>query len=93
MPDLPKAYDPKAHEKEIYKLWENSGAFKPEVNPDGEPYSIIMPPPNANGSLHLGHAVFVTLEDIMTRFARYFKPPDHFFRCFRQINLGNRTGI
>jgi valyl-tRNA synthetase len=70
MIELDKSYSPKDSEKEIYSLWEKSGAFKPEINPDGEPYCIIMPPPNSNGALHLGHAVFVTLEDIMIRFAR-----------------------
>jgi valyl-tRNA synthetase len=55
-------------EPEIYKLWEKSGAFSP--SPEGEPFTIIMPPPNANGQLHIGHALFVTLEDIMIRYQR-----------------------
>ncbi|MFA6963749.1 MAG: valine--tRNA ligase [Patescibacteria group bacterium] len=70
MKEIAKAYDHNQVETELYKMWEESGYFKPEVNPDGEPYSIIMPPPNANGSLHLGHAVFITIEDLMIRFAR-----------------------
>ncbi len=70
MKEIAKAYDHNQVEAELYKMWEESGYFKPEVNPDGEPYSIIMPPPNANGSLHLGHAVFITIEDLMVRFAR-----------------------
>ena len=72
-----KPYDPKAVEASIYKKWEESGYFNPDNLPnlpDGsprtEPFTIIMPPPNANGSLHAGHALFVTLQDIMTRFAR-----------------------
>ncbi len=71
-----KPYDPKATEASIYKEWEESGYFNPDNLPkiDGrertEPFTIIMPPPNANGSLHAGHALFVTLEDIMTRFNR-----------------------
>ncbi len=67
-----KPYDPQATEPEIYKKWEASGYFNPDhlPNQDGEPFTIIMPPPNANGSLHAGHALFVTLQDIMTRFAR-----------------------
>lgn len=67
-----KPYDPQATEGAIYKKWEESGFFNPDNLPkqDGEPFTIIMPPPNANGSLHAGHALFVTLQDIMTRFAR-----------------------
>lgn len=67
---MEKVYDHKAVEKAIYKKWEDGGFFKPEINPDGKPFTIIMPPPNANGALHVGHAVFVTLEDIMTRYHR-----------------------
>jgi valyl-tRNA synthetase len=64
---MEKRYGP-AGETEIYKLWEESGAFSPSKR--GETFTIIMPPPNANGELHLGHALFVTLEDIMTRYQR-----------------------
>ncbi len=68
---LEKAYDPKATEDRIYKMWEDSGAFKPEAcNPKGEPFTVSMPPPNATGQLHLGHAVMLALEDIFIRFAR-----------------------
>ena len=67
-----KPYDPAAVEANIYKKWEESGYFNPDNLPGErtEPFTIIMPPPNANGSLHAGHALFVTLQDIMTRFAR-----------------------
>jgi len=69
---LLKPYDPKATEDAIYKRWEESGFFNPDNLPGNrkENYCIIMPPPNANGSLHAGHALFVTLEDIMIRYAR-----------------------
>lgn len=66
---LSKAYNPGEHEAEIYQLWENSGAFKPNDDPKAKPFSIVMPPPNANGDLHVGHAMFV-VEDIMTRYHR-----------------------
>jgi valyl-tRNA synthetase len=71
-PKFLKPYDAGATEPLIYKKWEDSGYFNPDNLPDqsGEPYTIVMPPPNANGSLHAGHALFITLEDIMTRFAR-----------------------
>ena len=72
-----KPYSPQECEKKIYEKWEKSGFFNPDkciekgvTDKDAEPFCIIMPPPNANGSLHAGHALFVTLEDIMTRFAR-----------------------
>ncbi len=67
---LPKAYDPQAVEDGIYKMWEESGAFKADANSKKEPFTIAMPPPNATGQLHLGHAVMLALEDIFIRFAR-----------------------
>lgn len=67
-----KPYDPAEHEKNTYALWEKSGYFDPNKLPGErtEPFSIVMPPPNANGSLHAGHALFVTIQDIMMRFER-----------------------
>jgi valyl-tRNA synthetase len=66
--NLPKTYEPKQYESDIYKLWEVSGAFKPTG--EGEPYTIVMPPPNANGNLHIGHALITYLQDILTRYNR-----------------------
>jgi len=71
--ELPKAYDPRATEDRIYEAWEKSGFFNPDNLPGGErpePFCVIMPPPNATGTLHIGHAMFLTLEDLMTRFHR-----------------------
>ncbi|KKR48932.1 MAG: Valyl-tRNA synthetase [Candidatus Magasanikbacteria bacterium GW2011_GWC2_40_17] len=68
--ELPKVFKPEEFEKEIYKQWEASGKFASSKEAKGEPFCIIMPPPNSNGSLHVGHAVFVTLEDIMVRYHR-----------------------
>ena len=65
---LAKAYDPNQYEPNIYAMWESSGAFAPTGQ--GEPYSIVMPPPNANGNLHTGHALMAFLEDILVRFHR-----------------------
>ena len=65
--ELAKTYNPAEHEAGIYDLWQKSGAFRPTAK--GKPYSIIMPPPNANGSLHLGHAQYV-VEDILVRYHR-----------------------
>lgn len=57
--NLPKTYEPNQYEPTIYALWESSGAFKPSGK--GEPYAIVMPPPNANGNLHIGHALMADL--------------------------------
>lgn len=65
---LAKAYNPQEFENDIYQLWEQSGAFKPSGK--GEPYSIVMPPPNANGNLHIGHALMANLEDVLVRYHR-----------------------
>lgn len=66
--NLPKTYEPNNYEPNIYAMWETSGAFKPTGK--GEPYSIVMPPPNANGNLHIGHALMANLEDILIRYHR-----------------------
>ncbi len=73
MNEMEKAYSPAAYESLIYEAWESSGAFKPAES-DKEPFSIIMPPPNANGSLHTGHAMY-TVEDIMVRYNRMLGRP------------------
>src|SRR3989338_4850886 len=72
MEELPKTYDPKSVEYKIYKLWEESGYFTPENLPEerSEPFTIIMPPTNANGSLHAGHALVLTIEDIIISYKR-----------------------
>lgn len=66
--NLARAYTPNDFEPNIYALWEQSGVFNPRG--EGEPYSIVMPPPNANGNLHVGHALSFDLEDILVRFYR-----------------------
>ncbi len=70
--EIPKTYSPKDWENKLYAQWEESGFFNPDNLPGDrtEAFSIIMPPPNANGRLHAGHALFVTIEDIFTRFHR-----------------------
>ncbi len=69
MNNLEKNYD---HSKEMrwYEYWKNEGFFRPEINPGGKPYSIVIPPPNVTGSLHMGHALNATLQDIMIRWKR-----------------------
>ncbi len=63
-------FDFKKLEEKIYQDWEKSGAFVPKIEKGKKPYTIIMPPPNAYDQLHIGHALFVTLEDIMIRYHR-----------------------
>src|SRR3972149_11583191 len=68
--EMPKAYNPAAVEAKTYRRWEASGAFTPQVRPGEEPYTIIMPPPNLTGELHLGHAMMDTVEDVLVRWRR-----------------------
>ena len=78
MPDeFKRPYNPKASEDGVYRIWEESGFFNPDVcvkkgviKPDAEPFSIVLPPPNVTGTLHIGHAVMLAIEDIMIRFER-----------------------
>ncbi|MBU6389162.1 valine--tRNA ligase [Patescibacteria group bacterium] len=69
-PDFPKSYTAAEHEAAIYALWEKAGAFSPGADTGKPSFSIIMPPPNANGNLHMGHSLFITLQDILTRYHR-----------------------
>ena len=68
--NLAKTYDPKDFEDRIYETWEESGAFNAEVDPDKKPFTIVMPPPNITGQLHMGHALDQTLQDVLTRWKR-----------------------
>ena len=67
---LDKTFDPKSAEPRIYQRWESSGAFAPTDDPSAEPFCIVIPPPNVTGSLHIGHALNNTLQDVLTRFER-----------------------
>ena len=68
--ELPKVYEPQQVEAEIYKMWEEGGFFKPQGNADAKPFTIVMPPPNVTGQLHMGHAMDATLQDTLIRFKR-----------------------
>ena len=67
---MAKTYDPSAIEDKIYSRWEENGYFHAEVNPEKKPYTIVIPPPNITGQLHMGHALDNTLQDIIIRFKR-----------------------
>ena len=70
MKELPKVYNPKEVESKIYNMWMEGGYFKGVIDPDKKPFSIVMPPPNVTGQLHMGHAMDSTLQDILTRYKR-----------------------
>ncbi len=70
MKNLAKTYDPKGFEDRIYEMWETKGAFNAEVDENKKPYTIVMPPPNITGQLHMGHALDQTLQDVLIRWKR-----------------------
>ena len=68
--NIPKVYDPQSFEKKWYKFWEDNKLFHAEVDKSKKPYSMVIPPPNVTGQLHMGHALDNTLQDILIRFRR-----------------------
>src|SRR5215208_7159659 len=68
--ELPKTYDPSAVEREAYEVWLREGAFHAEPSDGGDPFAIVIPPPNVTAALHLGHALNNTVQDILTRWHR-----------------------
>jgi valyl-tRNA synthetase len=68
--NLPKNYDPKEFEDRLYKFWNDNGYFTPEIDKNKKPYTIMMPPPNVTGSLHMGHALNNTIQDVLIRWKR-----------------------
>ena len=68
--ELPKVYEPQQVESRIYEMWEKNDCFKGKADPEKKPFSIVMPPPNVTGQLHMGHAMDATLQDILTRYKR-----------------------
>ncbi len=80
--EMAKAYDFKATEQRLYEWWEKQGYFKPtndpnqpDHDPSKKPFVISIPPPNVTGELHLGHAMFVSMEDLMIRYHRMLGEP------------------
>ena len=68
--ELPKVYEPREVEGRVYEMWEKNGCFEGRRDPDKRPFTIVMPPPNVTGQLHMGHAMDCTLQDILIRFKR-----------------------
>ena len=70
MKELPKVYDPKAVESRIYQMWIDGNYFHAQRDPEKKPFTIVIPPPNVTGQLHLGHAFDETLQDVLIRYKR-----------------------
>ncbi|MEI7690077.1 MAG: valine--tRNA ligase [bacterium] len=68
--EMSKAYNPKEHEDTIYQSWEDNGFFKPQIDKSKKPYVVMIPPPNVTGSLHIGHALDNTIQDVLVRYHR-----------------------
>jgi len=68
--EIPKQFDPKECEERIYARWEQEGRFQADPDSGKPPFVIVIPPPNVTGALHTGHAMFVTLQDILVRWKR-----------------------
>ena len=88
MKELPKVYDPRDVESRIYQMWMDGGCFKAEPDPNKKPFSIVMPPPNVTGQLHMGHALDCTLQDILTRFKRMQEQIDRVNLVMRETLTG-----
>ena len=73
--ELPKVYEPQEVEGRVYEMWEKNGCFEGHRDPDKKPFTIVMPPPNVTGQLHMGHAMDSTLQDILIRFKRMQATP------------------
>ena len=70
MNNIEKVYNPKDFEEKLYKMWLDKGCFKADPRSKKKPFSVVIPPPNVTGQLHMGHALNVTLQDILVRFKR-----------------------
>ena len=68
--EMEKVWNPQAVEDALYKEWEENGYFKPKIDKSRQPYTIVMPPPNITGQLHIGHALDAMLQDVPTRYHR-----------------------
>jgi valyl-tRNA synthetase len=73
--EMAKAYEPQQVEQRSYEWWENCGFFAPKIDPNRTPFVLSMPPPNVTGELHMGHAMFVTIEDVIVRWHRMLGEP------------------
>ena len=68
--ELPKVYEPQEVESRVYRTWEENGCFRGRRDPSKKPFTIVMPPPNVTGQLHMGHAMDDSLQDMLIRYKR-----------------------
>ena len=73
--EMEKVYNPKDFEDRLYKFWEDNNYFKPNENSDKEPFTVVIPPPNVTGVLHMGHGLNNSLQDILIRYNRMLGRP------------------
>ena len=85
-------YNPGEIESKWYSYWENQGYFHEEVDTDKEPFSIVLPPPNVTGMLHMGHALDNTLQDILIRFNAWYRPCWYCYTNQGRRNARKRRG-
>ena len=88
--ELPKVYEPQEAEGRIYQRWEENGCFRGHRDPKKKPFTIVMPPPNVTGQLHMGHAMDDSLQDMLIRYKRmqgYARPVPPWYRPTRASPL------
>lgn len=90
---LEPQYDASKYEDEIYKIWEESGAFTPKINKNKKPFVISMPPPNATGELHLGHSIFIAIQDTMIRYNRMKQIPSLWLPGTDHASIATQTKV
>ena len=88
--ELAKTYDPKGIEERLYTKWMDNGYFHAKVNPDKKPFTIVMPPPNVTGQLHMGHALDETMQDILHGFIQCMSHVKLAGYVWRRHNNGKR---
>ena len=91
--EINKVYNPQEVEDRLYRTWVEKGYFTPEIDENKEPFTIVIPPPNVTGQLHMGHALDETLQDILIRYKRMsgyaaLWVPRHGPRRYRDTNQG-----
>ena len=87
--ELPKVYEPQQVESRVYEMWESNDCFKGKADPEKKPFSIVMPPPNVTGQLHMGHAMDATLQDLSL--IHISPPPSACRRGSREGRSGRRS--
>ncbi|HLB23658.1 MAG TPA: valine--tRNA ligase [Dehalococcoidia bacterium] len=91
--EMAKAYDPRATEDRVYHFWESRGYFKGAAAPGKQPFSIVMPPPNVTGELHIGHALTDTVEDILIRWHRMLGDPTLWVPGVDHAGIATQTAV